>query len=211
MPLEAKGKSFNALKPLKVLPQKDSPWNQLGCCVSPYEGGYQSGLPVKGVKQSKRGRQSHSVSKCVGTGRCVCMHLDVFVHNHVHELYVCLGGAHKSICAHAEICFQSAWVWVYVLSVCVGVQECTVPSSKQERSTVNSITTLSPCTKRWLLLSLSLFTAAHTTSDFLKSLQSLQFTKNLAGDTNTSIKIFTKNVSAIYKIHEKAIENTRQR
>lgn len=50
MPLEAKGKSFNALKPLEVLPLKDSPWNQLGWCVSPYEGAYQSGLPVKGVR-----------------------------------------------------------------------------------------------------------------------------------------------------------------
>lgn len=38
MPLEAKGKSFNALKPLEVLPLKDSPWNQLILCVSPYEG-----------------------------------------------------------------------------------------------------------------------------------------------------------------------------
>lgn len=58
MPLEAKGKSFNALKPLEVLLLKDSPWNQLGWCVSPYEGAYQSGLPVKGVRerQSRGGR-----------------------------------------------------------------------------------------------------------------------------------------------------------
>lgn len=45
MPL-AKGKSFNALKPLEVLQVKDSPWNQLGWCVSPYDGADQSGLPV---------------------------------------------------------------------------------------------------------------------------------------------------------------------
>lgn len=35
--LEAKGKSFNALKPLEVLALKDSLWNLLGWCVSPYE------------------------------------------------------------------------------------------------------------------------------------------------------------------------------
>lgn len=33
----AKGKSFNALKPLEML--KDSHWNQLGWCVFPYDGG----------------------------------------------------------------------------------------------------------------------------------------------------------------------------
>lgn len=38
MPLEAKGKSFNALKPLEVLSLKDSHWNQLGWCVSPMRG-----------------------------------------------------------------------------------------------------------------------------------------------------------------------------
>lgn len=54
VPLEAKGKSFNALKPLEVLPLKDSPWNQLGWCVSSYEGAYQSGLPVKGVREKER-------------------------------------------------------------------------------------------------------------------------------------------------------------
>lgn len=54
MPLEAKGKSFNALKPLEVLSLKDSPWNQLGWCVSPYKGVYQSGLPVKGVREKER-------------------------------------------------------------------------------------------------------------------------------------------------------------
>jgi len=57
MPLEAKGKSFNALKPLEVLPLKDSPWNQLGWCVSPYEGAYQSGLPVKGGRKRERRRE----------------------------------------------------------------------------------------------------------------------------------------------------------
>lgn len=55
MPLEAKGKSFNALKPLEVLPLKDSPWNQLGWCVFPYDGAYQSGLPVRGARDRERG------------------------------------------------------------------------------------------------------------------------------------------------------------
>ena len=61
VPLEAKGKSFNALKPLEVLPLKDSPWNQLGWGVFPYEGAYQSGLPVKGV------------CECVRVCECVCV------------------------------------------------------------------------------------------------------------------------------------------
>lgn len=51
-PLEAQGKSFNALKSLEVLPLKDSPWTQAGMVwyVSPYEGVYQSGLPGKVVR-----------------------------------------------------------------------------------------------------------------------------------------------------------------
>lgn len=58
---------------------------------------------------------------------------------------VCLGGAHKSICTHEQECLHTcpcARARVYVL-------ECTAPSSKQERSSVNSITTLSPRTERW--------------------------------------------------------------
>lgn len=54
MPSEAKGKSFNALKPLEVLPLKDSLWNQLGWCVFPYDGAYQSDLPVKGGEETDR-------------------------------------------------------------------------------------------------------------------------------------------------------------
>lgn len=65
---EAKGKSFNALKPLEVLPLKDSPWNQLGWCVFPYEGGYQSGLPVNGGREPVIEREREK------------MHLDVRWH-----------------------------------------------------------------------------------------------------------------------------------
>lgn len=76
MPLEAKGKSFNALKPLEVLPLKDSPWNQLGWCVSPYEGAHQSGLPVKGVRgkwrEMEQGRMIESLSERVCRNRKAC-------------------------------------------------------------------------------------------------------------------------------------------
>lgn len=90
MPLEAKGKSFNALKPLEVLPLKDSLWNQLGWCVSPYEGAYQSGLPVKGVRERERvGEEDRVMSKCrsrkavhafrcVSAQSCVCVLQNVY-------------------------------------------------------------------------------------------------------------------------------------
>lgn len=77
MPLEAKGKSFNALKPLEVLPLKDSPWNQLGWCVFPYEGAYQSGLPVKGEGEVERERARKSRRGRERTEEGMYMHLDV--------------------------------------------------------------------------------------------------------------------------------------
>lgn len=157
MPLEAKGKSFNALKPLEVLPLKDSPWNQLGWCVSPYEGAYQSGLPVKTL-QREREEERDKVGEedrviewvCVGTGRrvhafrFVSARLCACVWSKMYTKYkVCLGAMHKSICTHVQECFHKC----PCVSVCV--LECAAPSSKQERSIVNSITTLSPCTERW--------------------------------------------------------------
>ena len=94
MPLEAKGKSFNALKPLEVLPLKDSPWNQLGWCVSPYEGAYQSGLPVKGVSEKERERERDKVGEedgvieraSVSEQEGMCTHLDVGVYAHAYVL-----------------------------------------------------------------------------------------------------------------------------
>lgn len=82
MPLEAKGKSFNALKPLEVLPLKDSPWNQLGWCVFPYDGAYQSGLPVKGARDRERGRERLGEEG-------IRMHLDVEVHTHAVKSILC--------------------------------------------------------------------------------------------------------------------------
>lgn len=56
---------------------------------------------------------------------------------------VCLGGAlfSRILCSCTRMSSQ--------VPMCECVLECSAPSSKQERSTVNSITTLSPHTERW--------------------------------------------------------------
>lgn len=70
---------------------------------------------------------------------CTLMHMCCKIYT---EYKVCLGGAHQRLCVlNTRMSSQ--------VPMCERVLECTAPSSKQERSTVNSITTLSPRTERW--------------------------------------------------------------
>lgn len=82
----AKGKSFNALKPLEMLQLKDSPWNQLGWCVFPYEGG------LSEWPSSKWGRETQTWV-CACTFRCKCTSKCVFV---LSDLY---SDMNKVVCA----------------------------------------------------------------------------------------------------------------
>lgn len=89
---------------------------------------------------------------------------------------------------------------------CVCVLECTAPSSKQERSTFNSITTLSPRTGRWpdqknvnwgpvWTLSWNLFTVIfHTTLHFLRLPLKMPSTVQGTGKRHETIPVYPVSV-----------------
>lgn len=85
----AKGKSFNALKPLAMLQLKDSPWNQLGWCVFPYDGGLSEWPSSKWGREGERHRHE-----------CSHIHLDA--------------SAHLSVFLFCQI-YTPIWIKLFVL------------------------------------------------------------------------------------------------
>lgn len=90
-----------------MLPLKDSLWNQLGWCAFPYDGAYQSDLPVKGGEEAGR------LTDRKTDGRTESER-EVYMHVHL------MGSAHSGT-SRAVLCIAEASLFRWHTTVSLGV------------------------------------------------------------------------------------------